>query len=239
MIEKHEIHAVRNGTHSRRSWICSSGKLGTVEEMAREYYVEKRGFKGCLIDSACVYGALSWVLFHDILFHDNMNSRQPLCALYLHTAQRFCERHKDAIEKRLMDYQRNREDMFDRQMRHFRNHPFFCDSNSKIAKHSGAWLMRNESALRDFAIMSAEHGQETLIREILVTSHRGRNAGWPDLIAWSENFLVFAEVKSTDKLSNEQHRWIADHENIYRIELIRILDEKSNQALELIARKSG
>ena len=146
--------------------MCHSGKLGTVEEVAREYYLENRGFMGCLIDSACVYGGLSWVLFHDILFHDNLNSRQPLCALFFHTPQRFYERHKGVIEQRLMDYQRSREDIYDRQIGHLHSHPFFCDPNSKIAKHTGAWLMRNESALRDFDTMSAEHGQEALVREI-------------------------------------------------------------------------
>ena len=235
MIETREIHAVRNCSKARKSWRFSSGKLGTVEEVAREYYLNERGFMGCLIDSACVYGALSWVIFHDILFHDNLNSRQPLCALFFHTPQRFYERHKDVVEQRLKEYQRSREDMFDRQMRQFHTHPFFCDSRSKIAKHSGAWLMRNESVLRDFATMSAEHGQEALIREIMVTSHKGRNAGWPDLVAWSGNSLVFAEVKSTDELSREQRRWIADHEEKYRIELLRVLDGKSNQALHLTA----
>jgi len=224
MIEKQEIHAIRNGTRARRSWMCPSGKLGTVEDVAREYYLDNRGFKGCLIDSACVYGGLSWVLFHDILFHDNLNSRQSLCALFFHTPQRFYERHKGVIEQRLMDYQRSREDIYDRQIGHLHSHPFFCDPNSKIAKHSGAWLMRNETALRNFVTMSVEHGQEAFVREILVTSHKGRNSGWPDLVVWSENSLVFAEVKSTDELSSEQHRWIADHETKYRIELIRVID---------------
>ena len=228
MIEKQEIHAVRNGTHVRRSWMCPTGKLATVEEVARQYYLGDRGFEGCLIDSSCVYGGLLWVLFHDILFHNNLNSRQPLCTQFYHTPQRFYERHKDVIEQRLIDYQRSREDMFDRQMRYFRSHPLFCDSISKIAKHSGAWTRRNESDLRDFSTKSVEHGQETLIREILVTSHKGLNAGWPDLVAWSKNSIVFAEVKSTDELSSAQRRWITDHENKYRIELIRVTDGKSN-----------
>jgi hypothetical protein len=204
--------------------MCPSGKLGTVEEVAREYYLAKRGFKGCLIDSSCVYGGLLWVLFHDILFHNNLNSRQPLCAQVFHTPLRFYERHKDAIEQRLMDYQRSRENMFDRQMRLFLSHPLFCDSNSKLAKHSGSWIRRNELELREFATMSVEHGQEALIREILVTSHKGLNGGWPDLIAWSETSLIFAEVKSADELSSVQCRWIAEHEEQYRIEIIRVLD---------------
>ena len=219
-----EIHAIRNGTKTRKSWVCPSGKLGTVEELVQEYYLQERAFTGCLVDSACVYGGLSWVLFHDLLFHDNLNSRQPLCTLFLHTPQRFYERHKDVIEQRLMKYQHSREDIFDRQMREFCNHQFFCDPHSKIAKQSGAWLMRNQSALRDFVTHSMEHGQEDLIREIMITSYKGRNTGWPDLVAWSRNSLVFAEVKSTDELSSEQRCWIANHEEKYRIELVRVFN---------------
>ncbi len=226
MIDVHEIQADKAGTKGRKSWCCSDGRLGTVEEVAGEYYVNERGFTGCLIDSACVYGGLSWIIFHDILFHDDLNSRQPLCSLFFHTPERFCEKHKDEIEQRLMEYQRNRGDVFDRQMRRLLGHPFFCDAQSQIAQHSGTWLRRNESALRSFAINSVEHEQEALIREIMLTCHKGRNVGWPDLVAWSQDSLLFAEVKSTDGLSNKQGRWIAEHEENYRIEVVRVLPAK-------------
>ena len=226
MIDIIEIHAVRKSTKTRKSWVCPNGKLGTVEELVQEYYLQERAFTGCLIDSACVYGGLSWLLFHDLLFHDNLNSMQPLCTLFLHTPRRFCERHKDVIEQRLMEYQRSREDIFDRQMREFCNHQFFCDPHSKIAKHSGTWLRRNKSVLRDFVIHSIEHGQEDLIREIMITSHKGHNAGWPDLVVWSSKSLVFSEVKSKDKLSSEQLSWIANHKEKYQIELVQVFNSK-------------
>ena len=36
MIENQAIHAVRNGSHVRRSWICPNGKLATVGVIAVE-----------------------------------------------------------------------------------------------------------------------------------------------------------------------------------------------------------
>ncbi len=224
MIEEHMIYAVRKSGRTRKAWMCPSGQIGTVEEVAREYYVTTRGFNDCLIDTACVYGGLAWLLLHDILFHDNLNSQQPLCSLYLHTPQRFYERHRDMIESRLDEYKADRGGVFTRQMQRFRNHPFFCDPQSRIAPHSGAWLIRNDSALRDFVVMSVDHGQEALVREIILTGTKGRNAGWPDLVAWSTHTLVFAEVKSTDSLSGAQLRWMANHQRAFRIELIHVLD---------------
>ena len=127
------------------------------------------------------------------------------------------------IEQRLKEYQQNREEIFDRKIREFCNHPFFCDPNSKIAKYSGVWLRRNQSELRDFITNSLEHNQEDLIREMIIDSHKGQNTGWPDLVAWSNNSLVFAEVKSQDELSSKQHNWIANHKEKYKIELVRVL----------------
>lgn len=231
VIEEQHIFAVRKSSHSRKSWICSNGKLGTVEEVARDHYVGTRGFRDCLIDSACVYGGLAWMLFHDILFHNNVRCRQPLCSLYLHTPKKFFERHGDVIEERLAEYRSDRSSVFARQMLNFRSHPFFTDPASRIAKYHGSWMIRNCSALADFASMSVEHGQEELIREIIRTSTLGRNAGWPDLVAWSETALVFAEVKSTDSLSDDQYRWIADHQGTVNIEIIRVIDGQSNNAI--------
>lgn len=118
--------------------------------------------------------------------------------------------------------------VFDRQMICLRSHPFFRDSRSRIAAYSGTWLLRNDSHLRAFATMSVEHAQDALIRETLLGSVKGRNAGWPDLVAWSEKSIVFAEVKSSDELSASQCRWIADHQDGYTIELIRVSKETSN-----------
>lgn len=223
MTEYIEIRAVRKDTKSRISWVTQSGKLGTVEEIARDYYLTERGFTGCFIDSACVYGGLLWTLFHDILFHDNLNSRQPLCAQYYHTPQHFYEKHKSVIEQRLKEYKQNREDHFVRKFRDFCSHPFFCDPKSNIPRYSGSWLRRNSSELRDFVSNSIEHSQEDLIREMIIGSYKGKNAGWPDLLAWSNTSLLFAEVKSTDELSCKQLSWIANHEEEYTIELVRVV----------------
>jgi hypothetical protein len=225
MIKIIEIGAIRKNGKNRKSWVCPSGKMGTVEELVQEYYMRERAFAGCFIDSACVYGGLLWALFHDVLFHDNLNERQPLCKQYLYQPQRFYKRHKDAIEQRLEEYRCNRGDIFDRQLQKFLNHPFFCDPRSKIFKYSGSWLIRNHSELRDFVTHSIEHYQEDLIREMIVNSHMGLNAGWPDLVAWNSKSLIFSEVKSsTDKLNSNQISWIENHEEKYQIELVRVLD---------------
>jgi len=225
MIKRIEISAVRKKRKTRKSWVCPSGKIGIVEELVQEYYLQERAFTGCLIDTACVYGGLLWVLFFDILFHNNLNSMQPLCRQYLRTPQRFYEKHKDVIEQRLEEYKHNRGDVFDRQIRNFFNHPFFSDPESKIAESSGSWLKRNQKDLRTFIIQSKEHCQEDLIREMIVNSHMGRNAGWPDLVAWNSKSLLFAEVKSTDKLSSIQLKWIEKHKEKYQIELVRVLNK--------------
>lgn len=225
MIEEYKINAIRKLQNKRKSWLCSDGNLGTVEEVAREYYINNRGFKECLIDSACVYGGLSWLLFHDILFHDNWNARQPLSNLYYYTPQRFYEKYEETIELRFKEFQLDSENVFDRQMQIYKKHPFFCDPQSKIPRHNVEWFVKNEKNLSDFIALSVEHNQVSLIREILIKSYKGRNAGWPDLVAWSETSLVFVEVKSSDKLSNEQRRWMSDH-STYKIELLWVQEEK-------------
>ena len=85
--------------------------------------------------------------------------------------------------------------------------------------------MRNHSELRAFITQSIEHCQEDLIRELIVTSRKGRNAGWPDLVAWNSESLVFSEVKSsTDKLSSDQLSWIEKHKEKYQLELVKVFN---------------
>ena len=112
-------------------------------------------------------------------------------------------------------------------MLRFCNHPFFTKAQSKIADYHGEWMKRNQHELADFASMSVEHGQEKFILEIMKNSNRGKGAGWPDLVAWSENDLLFAEVKSTDSLSKIQRQWIKAHQGLFKIEIIRIIDKSS------------
>lgn len=219
--------ANRTGSRGRRTWRLSSGDIGTVEEVAREYYMNERGFCGCLIDSACTYGGLLWILFHDILFHDNMQSHQPLCAQFYHTAERFYELHREQIESRLSEYQENREHVFDANLPRFLSHPFFNDPRSRIGRHHGSWTRRNASALRSFAIGAPEHNDIALIREVLRTSRRGVNTGWPDLVVWDRGKVMFAEVKSTDQLSDEQCDWIAAHAGSNEVEPIRVVEADS------------
>ena len=37
VIEEQQIFAVRKSSNSRKSWVCSNGNLGTVEEVARDH----------------------------------------------------------------------------------------------------------------------------------------------------------------------------------------------------------
>lgn len=55
---------------------------------------------------------------------------------------------------------------------------------------------------------------ETIIATLryLVTDYWGRYLGWPDLLLYRESEFRFVEVKSSsDKLSDDQKRWIADN----------------------------
>ena len=208
---------------TRRSWIYLSGQPGTVEEITREYYLRERKFSDCLIDSACVYGGLAWVLFHDILFHNNLNSKQPLCSLFLNKPQDFYDKHRIFIEEKLIDFHRHPNEVFDDGVSRFCSHRFFCDSTSKIAEYYGEWIKRNKLSLRDVAVVSAKHNLEFLIREIIVKSNKGRNRGWPDLVVWSTDEIIFAEVKSSDKLSREQILWISEHNEKITTELVWVV----------------
>lgn len=131
------LTAVKEADKGRKIWRSLDGHLVTVEEVAQSYYVRERGYNNCLIDTACLYGGLSWLLFHEILFHNNLSSKQPLCTQYFHTPKRFYERHQNTIEEKLLEYSSNRPAVFDRQLETFLNHPFFSDSKSKIAPYHG------------------------------------------------------------------------------------------------------
>ena len=59
---------------------------------------------------------------------------------------------------------------------------------------------------------------------MIVDSHKGRNAGWPDLVAWNSESLIFSEVKFKDKLSSKQLSWIENHKEKYQIELVKVFN---------------
>ena len=65
-------------------------------------------------------------------------------------------------------------------------------------------------ARRIIQILSA--GDLLRILEYLIGDYWRRYVGWPDLLAYSEAGVFFAEVKSSgDQLSEDQKRWIADN----------------------------
>ena len=61
---------------------------------------------------------------------------------------------------------------------------------------------------------------ETIIAILryLVDDYWGRYVGWPDLLMWQDETFVTVEVKSSsDKLSAEQMRWIADNHEFLKL----------------------
>ncbi|MBX3452673.1 MAG: VRR-NUC domain-containing protein [Planctomycetaceae bacterium] len=56
------------------------------------------------------------------------------------------------------------------------------------------------------------------ILRYLVDSYWDRYLGWPDLLVYRDNEFFFVEVKSSsDKLSNDQKRWIHDNHNLLNL----------------------
>lgn len=102
------------------------------------------------------------------------------------------------------------------------SHPLIVDSGSKTPKYYLEWMQANQVGLRNFTATAAIHRQDLLIKEILLNSKKGRNAGWPDLVLWTENKIIFAEVKHLDILSAFQLRWIESHSSEYGIEILKV-----------------
>ncbi|MFO1486687.1 MAG: VRR-NUC domain-containing protein [Verrucomicrobiaceae bacterium] len=68
---------------------------------------------------------------------------------------------------------------------------------------------------------------ETIKRVLryLANDYWGRYLGWPDLLLWKKDEVIFIEVKSSrDKLSENQKAWITDNHNILglRFKLVKI-----------------
>lgn len=67
------------------------------------------------------------------------------------------------------------------------------------------------------------------ILKYLTDSYWARYCGWPDLLIYKQNEYFFAEVKSSsDKLSEDQKRWIQDNDMILKLpfKLIKIHKDK-------------
>lgn len=212
---------------SRACWLRTDGVPVTVEEFVGEYYVHQRRFRHWLLDASCVYGGLLWVLFHDLLFHDNPSARHPLRRLFYFQPRTGYERYREVIEGRLVAFARNRSPVLQDAFRHFHAHPLFRDPASRLPHYFGSWARRNEEELIEFCRTAPEHGMEDLVREILLTSFHGVNRGWPDLVVWDVDHLVFAEVKTSDRLSPAQTRWIQQHRDSLTIELVHVSPEEA------------
>lgn len=217
-----EIHRKNVPAKGRHCWPLADGSSGTVEEVAREYYLTERGFSHGLLDAACVYGGLLWVFFCDILFHDNLDAKQPLRTLFFHTPARGYDRYKTEIEDRLALVRKDRVALFEEWFPRFVNHKLFCDPASNICAYFGSWARRNEAGLRQFVESAPEHNLDGLVREILLDSEKGKSAGWPDLVLWNEESLLFAEVKWRDAVSEAQKKWIRAHEKQHTVEIVRV-----------------
>ena len=129
---------------------------------------------------------------------------------------------KTKIEDRLAWLKEDRIAAFEKWYPQFVNHRLFCDPASKVRRYAGSWARRNERALRVFMESTPEHDLAGLIRETLLDSKKGKNAGWPDLVVWNDEELLFAEVKWKDAVSTSQLKWIEEHEERYTVEILRV-----------------
>ncbi len=193
-----------------------------VEDFVGEYYLIERNFDYYLLNSACVYGGLLWVLFHDILFHNNLEYSHPLQSLFYYKPYQGYLRFKEKFESRLIEFSKNRYSFLQNSYQSFYQHPLFKNESGNRSQYYGKWLIQNENMLLEFCKLAPEHGMEDLIREILITSYHGVNKGWPDLVVWNKDHIIFAEVKVEDNLSSSQITWLKDHFDLHKIELIRV-----------------
>lgn len=194
----------------------------TVEEFVGAYYLENRHCDHYLIDTSCVYGGLLWVLFHDLLFHTNIAARYPLRRLFYSQPRQGYTRYQEIIEDRLTQFATNRPSYLQEAYRRFNAHPLFQYPSSQVPVYVGSWARRHEQALVHFCRTGPDHGMEDLIRDILLTSSHGVNRGWPDLVVWSADQIIFAEVKTNDQLSPTQVTWFCEHCEQLTLELVRV-----------------
>lgn len=218
------ITGQRVAAPTRKCWMRRDGSLATVEEIVGEHYLVERGFDHYLTDTSCVYGGLLWVLFSDLLFHTNVAARNPLRRLFYYQPGNGYARYRDGIEERLSAFAAERVSCLRESYIRFYAHPLFADAQSQVSGHFGAWARYHEEALITFCRTAPEHGMEDLIRECLLTSSRGVNRGWPDLVIWRTDRLVFTEVKARDKLSAAQTDWIQQHCDVHAVELVRVME---------------
>jgi hypothetical protein len=118
---------------------------------------------------------------------------------------------------------------FDKHWEANTSHVLFKHPESQLPKYHGIWLTRNYEELRQFVCDAPGSTCAALIPEVILTSKKGKNAGLPDLIAWTEDDFLFAEVKVDDRLSIAQRDWIAAHQTDYRIELVRVRAQTTAQ----------
>ena len=159
------LRSQKSGRTTRKRWLLNDDSLGTVEEAAREYYLNKRGYEHGIIDSSCLYGGIAWVVFHDIIFHDNFACRQPLRTDFYHRGQLGYARHRRKIEARLAKFRGDRPDIFDQLYEGFLAHPLFTNPRSKVSTWSGSWVKSHTDEVRIFLRTAPDHDIEELFRK--------------------------------------------------------------------------
>jgi hypothetical protein len=81
------------------------------------------------------------------------------------------------------------------------------------------WAHRDADLDRARALIEILSPQTIIaILDYLCADYWGRYLGWPDLLLWRSDQVLFVEVKaSSDKLSAEQMRWIADNHDLLKL----------------------
>lgn len=81
------------------------------------------------------------------------------------------------------------------------------------------WAHRDADAERARKLIEILPGQHIrAILRYLIDDYWGHYLGWPDLLLWRGDDILLVEVKSSsDRLSGDQKRWIADNEAILKL----------------------
>ena len=94
---------------------------------------------------------------------------------------------------------------------------YWRDPSERLRQY--VWAHRVSDVNRGRRLIEVLPAETTIaILRYLVDNYWGRYVGWPDLLMWQDVTFMMVEVKSSsDKLSAEQMRWIADNHDILKV----------------------
>lgn len=210
-----QVSAVHVPTDTKKVGIVSGGNIYTVEEFASNYFLNQ-GFKSLETESIpfhVLFGIFMWPVIQDPndIYNRvvNFGSRaeydrrvkQPsnistLLPTDFGTSEYF-ERRKDIIIEHLSMLQ-NMRSLFD---------SWFVQSEDL---RQYLWAHREKDIILAKKLLDILSENEVKrILQYISRNYWSNFCGWPDLLIYNENDLMFVEVKSSnDKLSEDQKNWL-------------------------------